>query len=182
MRRGLTLIELIFTMVIIALVFTVIPKIIFASNKAMQLQIKEDALFEAVSLMGQIARVAWDNRTITTHGKILKNSKILCQDGKPQNGWTGQRSCSEETPNDTERGGCDDLDDFDGDGCHENATGGRNGYALHVVVTTNLDENYKEANVTVEASEGNKSGALKSTFTYRSYNIGWAYVERKHVR
>ena len=180
MRPALTLIELIFTMVIIALVFTVIPKMIFVSNKAMQLQVKEDALFDVATLMGEVSQVAWDGQTIATHGKILKNSEIPCQDGKPKNGWIGQRSCSDVEPDNTPDNTCDDIDDFTQQTCHENATGGRSDYNLSVSETMDENKTYKQLVVEVNAT-GGKTGALKSTFVYRSYNIGWAYVARKHV-
>jgi len=69
-REGFTLIELIFSMVIIALVFTVIPKIIYAFNKSDTFSVREDALFNGVSLTNMISRLPWDENN-TEHNDIL---------------------------------------------------------------------------------------------------------------
>ena len=71
MKKGFTLIELIFSMVIIALVFTVIPKIIYAFNKSDTFSVREDALFNGVSLINMISRLPWDENN-TEHNDILK--------------------------------------------------------------------------------------------------------------
>ncbi len=60
MRKGLTLIELILTMVIIAVVFTVIPKLILSMNQGAQTTIKEEAAYNALALMGAIVNLPWD--------------------------------------------------------------------------------------------------------------------------
>ena len=60
MRRALTMVELIFTMVIIGLVFMVIPKIIFVTNKSFETTVKEEALYNAMALMGIIVHLPWD--------------------------------------------------------------------------------------------------------------------------
>jgi len=69
-RRGITLIELIFSIVILSIVFSIVPKIIFASNKSMQTSMKEDALFNAYTLLGSIIKLPWDENTYET-GNIL---------------------------------------------------------------------------------------------------------------
>ena len=55
MRKSLTLIELIFTVVIISVVFTVIPKIIYVSNKSLEFSKKEDAIFNLMSKIMDIS-------------------------------------------------------------------------------------------------------------------------------
>jgi prepilin-type N-terminal cleavage/methylation domain-containing protein len=54
MRKALTMIELIISMVIIGIVFTVIPRLVIAMNQNAQTTIKEEALYNALSLMGSI--------------------------------------------------------------------------------------------------------------------------------
>ena len=53
-KNAFTLVELIFSIVIIAIVFTVVPKLMFATTKTMEVSIKEDGLFAAIALMGNI--------------------------------------------------------------------------------------------------------------------------------
>jgi prepilin-type N-terminal cleavage/methylation domain-containing protein len=97
-REGFTLIELIFSMVIIALVFTVIPKIIYAFNKSDQFSIREDALFNAVSLDNMISRLPWDENN-TLHNDILltdsSNGNFDCNTTTYYRvgGFVGSRNC-----------------------------------------------------------------------------------------
>ena len=182
MRKALTLIELIFTMIIIALVFMTVPKIIFVSNKSMQLQIKEDGLFDAVSLMGQVVHTAWDEKTIETGGKILANGEIACDGGKPDGTWIGVRSCTDVTPDDQPDGDCDDIDDFTLPQCHDDASGGRVDYRLDVSHTMDGAATFKELNVTVSSNHAKTGGSFATSFVYRSYNIGWAHTARRAVK
>ena len=73
MRKGITLIELIFTMVIIAIVFTVIPKIMFALNKSDSFSIRQDAIFNGMSLVKMISDMPWDKNN-TDSIAILKDT------------------------------------------------------------------------------------------------------------
>ena len=70
MRKGLTLIELILSMVIIGIVFTVIPRLIMSMNQSTQTTIKEEAMFNAMAQMGAIINLPWDNNN-------TQNSQIL---------------------------------------------------------------------------------------------------------
>lgn len=70
MRKGLTLIELILSMVIIGIVFTVIPRLVMSMNQSAQTTIKEEAMFNAMALMGAIINLPWDNNN-TVNNQIL---------------------------------------------------------------------------------------------------------------
>ncbi|MDO9209025.1 MAG: type II secretion system protein [Sulfuricurvum sp.] len=70
MRKGLTLIELILSMVIIGIVFTVIPRLIMSMNQSAQVTLKEEAMFNAVAVMGAIINLPWDENN-------TKNDQIL---------------------------------------------------------------------------------------------------------
>jgi type II secretory pathway pseudopilin PulG len=99
MKKALTLIELIFTIVIIAAVFTVIPKIIYISNKSLEFSKKEDAIFNMMAKMADISLKEYDyNNT--------KYDDILLVNDPPQNildcnasswyrigGFKGSRNC-----------------------------------------------------------------------------------------
>ena len=60
MKRGFTLIELIFTIVIMAGVFMVIPKILMIANKNDSFAMKQDAYLNAISLTKLASSLAWD--------------------------------------------------------------------------------------------------------------------------
>ncbi len=192
MRKGVTLIELIFSMVIIAIVFTVVPKIIFASNKSIQLSVKEDALFNAYSLMGSILRLDWDENT-TKEGKILDTDANDCNEttGYRVGGFVGSRNCKDTTDiassfgqdgsesDDDESDDVDDYYDYD-----KNVTvNGKPRYNLTVKFRY-TDENYntsttdelKEINVTVKSVNA-KSQGFKSQFFYYSTNLGHIQIK-----
>lgn len=91
-KKAFTLVELIFSIVIIAIVFTVIPRLMFATTKTMELSIKEDGLFSAMALMGNIIRLPWDSNTLSSNGKILDTSANTCTDYRV-GGFLGSRNC-----------------------------------------------------------------------------------------
>lgn len=70
MRKGLTLIELILSMVIIGIVFTVIPRLIMSMNQGAQTTLKEEAMYNAMAQMGMILNLPWDNNN-TQNTQIL---------------------------------------------------------------------------------------------------------------
>lgn len=70
MRKGLTLIELILSMVIIGIVFTVIPRLIMSMNQGAQTTLKEEAMYNAMAQMGMILNLPWDNNN-TQNPQIL---------------------------------------------------------------------------------------------------------------
>lgn len=191
MRKGVTLIELIFSMVIIAIVFTVVPKIIFASNKSMQLSIKEDALFNAYSLMGSILRLDWDENT-TKEGKILDTDTNDCNEttGYRVGGFVGSRNCKDTTDKASSFGQdgseesndeSDDVDDYKN--YDKNVSvGGKPRYNLTVDFRyTDRDyaskqDEIKEINVTVKSVNA-KSQGFKSSFFYYSTNLGHIQIK-----
>jgi prepilin-type N-terminal cleavage/methylation domain-containing protein len=100
MRRALTLIELILSMVIIAIVFTVIPRLIHAMNQTSKTAQQEEAMYNAVALMGAIINLPWDNNN-TINDQILQvtqgNSAYDCNttSGYRIGGFIGGRNCIE---------------------------------------------------------------------------------------
>jgi len=71
MKRGFTLIELIISIVIMAGVFAVIPKIMLVAGKSDAFALKQDALSQALSLTHIASRLAWDENN-TDHLDILQ--------------------------------------------------------------------------------------------------------------
>jgi hypothetical protein len=170
MRRAFNLIELIFTIVIMAGVFAVIPKIIFATNKSDSFAMKQDAFFNAISLTNIASLLAWDEENTdsmsilaTANNQIECNTTTFLRKG----GFLGANSRNCKEPLTASAIGADgesdylafnDIDDFD---AHEiNVTlGSKTKYKIYTTVeyfdddifTTNGDKmtiTLKDANDT----------------------------------
>lgn len=123
MRRGMTLIELVFSMVIIALAFTVLPKILQVAGKSAKTTLKEEAMYNAVALMGLVRSLAWDERNTKTDQILTVTAgdlKYRCPDWEiyRKGGFVGSRNCKDQfsasnigDDGDSEP---DDIDDLDG--------------------------------------------------------------------
>ena len=81
MRTAFTLIELIFTIVIMAGIFMVIPKILMIASKNNSFAMKQDAYLNAISLTKLASSLAWDEHNTesisilqTTHNNVDCNS------------------------------------------------------------------------------------------------------------
>jgi len=70
MRKGFTLIEIIFTIVIMAGIFMVIPKILMIASKNERFAMKQDAYFNAISLTKIASSLAWDENSTETLGAL----------------------------------------------------------------------------------------------------------------
>ncbi len=98
MRKALTLIELILSMVIIGIVFTVIPRLVMSMNQSSQVTIKEEAMYNAMAQMGMILNLPWDNNN-TQNPQILSvtptNLAYECNttSGYRIGGFVGGRNC-----------------------------------------------------------------------------------------
>lgn len=71
--KAFTLIEIIFTIIIMAGIFMVIPKIIMAATKNESFAAKQDAFFNAASLIKTASSLAWDENNTENLG-ILKTA------------------------------------------------------------------------------------------------------------
>ncbi len=211
MRRALTLLEMIFTMIIVGLVFMVVPKIIFVTNKSFETLVKEDALFNALSLMQIVSSLPWDENN-TRYDAILatdsSQAAYLCDASTGYyrvGGFRGGRSCIEEgaIPSASTIGREDalynDLDDYDGYSVTTSASGGAK-YDLNVTVRYLSDppagslvdlsslaaaagrSNIKEVNVTVSNAAANKKVSFRSSIFYHSANIGQTYIHKRAWR
>ena len=144
MRKALSLIELIFTIVIIALVFTVVPKIVFALNKSDDFSAKQDALFNGMTLMQMITRLHWDENSVTNNLILDTNSTQFKCDATTKyrvGGFIGSRNCENNTTisasailgkeGETSVYLYNDIDDFHLEAIDANSTHARK-YLLHV--------------------------------------------------
>ena len=125
MRRALTIIELIFTVVIIALIFTVIPRIIYVSNKSIQTSATEEAIFNLMAKMSDIVFKEWDENNTNTDEILVVNQEpqnvIDCDKdtGYRIGGFRGSRNCKDDINishigEDDDEPPYDDIDDYNG--------------------------------------------------------------------
>jgi len=140
LKKALTLIELIFTILIISLVFTVIPKIIYVSNKSLEFSKKEDAVFNMMSKIMDISLKEYDEKN-TEYDDILLSGDdgvLECNSttGYREGGFVGSRNCKNAVFEssigpDASEPPYDDVDDYNG--IEENTTkNGRTVYTLNI--------------------------------------------------
>lgn len=121
MRKALSLIELIFTIVIIAIVFTVIPKVILSLNKSDSFSIRQDAIFNGVSLVNMISKLPYDEAN-TKYPDILHTDSLsfTCSTLTQRRigGFIGSRNCEQNLSTSLGKDGeidytsYNDIDDF----------------------------------------------------------------------
>ncbi|MEA2099031.1 MAG: prepilin-type N-terminal cleavage/methylation domain-containing protein [Campylobacterota bacterium] len=195
MRKGLTLIELIFSMLIIAIVFSVVPKIIFASNKSMASSMKEDALFNAYTLLGTIYRLPWDENTLSG-GDILDTAESAACDNRRVGSFFGARNCKDSDESASAIGReeaniYNDIDDYFDYNEDVNVTDKKK-YVLEIKInyvnknyeinTTNTRER-KEIVATISSHDDNKKmKGFQSSFVYHSANLGLIPIKKKRWR
>ena len=187
-KNAFTLIELIFSIVIIAIVFTVVPKLMFVTTKTMEVSIKEDGLFSGMALMGNIIRLPWDENTVLSEGKILDTTANTCTDYRI-GGFVGSRNCLNASAAATPKGSFgsagtfySDVDDYD---TYSTMTiGGRVPYNLNVdvnyadvdfIAVAGTDE-VKEVKVNVSATGKTN---LCASFFYYSANLGHIQINKR---
>jgi len=99
MRKALTLVELILSVVIISIVFTAIPKIIIATNQSFVSASKQDGIFNAMQLMHMIANTPFDSQSYHTFSILkveengLDNLECNTTTGIRKGGFVGGRHC-----------------------------------------------------------------------------------------
>ena len=150
MRRGLTLIELVFSMVIIAIAFSVLPKVLQISAKSANTAIKEEAMYNAVALMGLISALPWDEQNSGYDDILLvDDSKELYECNKSlgsgekiyrKGGFLGSRNCRNKikaSPIGMDSADIypDDIDDFDKVSKIATNIYGKRSYAIDVNVS-----------------------------------------------
>lgn len=190
-KRAFTLVELIFSIVIIAIVFTVVPKLLFVTTKTMEFSFKEDGLFAGIALMGNIIRLPWDSNTTSSQGKILDTSINVCNDYRV-GGFIGSRNCIGSNSVATGKANFGtittdygDVDDYDGySSSTTSSTLGRITYDLNVTVdyadkifnASALSNEVKKVDVGVTTNSRVK---LCSSFFYYSANLGHIQINKR---
>jgi len=202
MRRAFTLIELIFSMVIIAIAFSVLPKILQLAVKSSTTSLKEEAMYNAVAYVGLIKSTAWDENNTEVDDILLVingNSAYDCNTttGYRTGGMKGSRNCFHEQnasiigSDDNDR---DDMDDFI-TLTAKNYNSSRD-YNLSVEVAyiddialdatqysnTQSTDSTNTKRITVTVKPNKKSNVLGNTFVKVSFiaqNIGQIRVKRR---
>ena len=205
-KKAFTLIELIFSMVIIAIAFTVLPKMLQLATKSSKQNIKEEGLYNAVALMGLIQSTAWDEAN-TEYDDILLvkngNSSYECDTttGYRIGGFTGSRNCKnkqnasetlalESNDNNTP----DDMDDF----ATYDAQNHNDSRAYKLIVSTKYVDDITPSETTFHTTTSSQSTNIKyitidinatkkqsvlgehiARFYYFSSNIGQMQVNKR---
>ena len=178
MKKGLTLIELIFTIVIISFVFSVIPKIFQVSNESLTFSSKEDALFNMYAQIMDIVIKEYDEEN-TKYDDILlsgESSVLECNTttGYRIGGFRGSRNCFNKVNEsdiglDSDEPPRDDIDDYDG--LNYQISSGHKDYNLSVTV------GYTDDNISYDYSNQKSD----FNFTNRSDNTK-SNIKRVYVR
>ena len=178
MKKALTLIELIFTIVIISFVFTVIPKMFQVSNQSLSFSSKEDALFNMYSQIMDIVIKEYDENN-TKYDDILlsgEDSVLECNSttGYRIGGFKGSRNCFNKVTDssiglDDNEPPRDDIDDYNG--LNYQIYSGHKEYNLSVSV------GYTDDNISYDYSNQKSD----FNFTTRSDNTP-SNIKRVYVR
>ena len=186
-KNAFTLVELIFSIVIIAIVFTVVPRLMFATTKTMEISIKEDGLFAALALMGNVVRLPWDSNTVLSEGKILDTDANTCSSYRV-GGFLGSRNCLNSNSSGTVKGDFgstglySDIDDYDG--YTSSTLNGRVQYDLDVSVNyadkvINPSAGTNELKKVVVGVKASSKTVLCSDFFYYSANLGHIQINKR---
>jgi len=200
MKKALTLIELIFTILIIAFTFTVIPRLFQISSNSLSIDSKEDALFNMYSQMMDIIVKEYDENNTLYDDILLTGQKALecnASTGYRVGGFVGGRNCFDKVyessiPSSPTQP-FDAIEDYNN--LEYNISSGHKVYTLIVTVgyTDNWDENnYSDKTLEfnfTNRSDNNKSQIKRvyvkvldnnktiSSIYYYSANIGHAIIK-----
>ena len=207
MRRksAFTLIELIFSMIIIAIAFTVIPKIMQLATKASSQNLREEAMYNAVAYIGLIKSTAWDENNTNVDDILIANdgnSEYDCNLSTTYRigGFDGSRNCINDKNcsflglDSDDDNYSDDMDDFK-NLIATNYTNSRE-YNLTINVKYIADINETEAKfvttqktnstntklVTITVQVKKKSSALGTSLVQMSFiaeNIGQLEINKR---
>lgn len=205
MRKGLSLIELVFTIVIIAIVFTVIPKVVLSLNKADSFAVRQDALFNGVSMVNMISKLPWDEEN-TKHADVLhvNSTTFTCNTStfRRVGGFIGSRNCEQNLTatlgknSESSYDNYNDLDDFKSE---NNITAEpyrletkvvyfedsftRNGTKITFDLSnnseTNSSTNLKKLNIIVHYAGKRGASRQLTQFNYVSSNLGQMILNKR---
>ena len=206
-KSAFTLIELILSMVIIAIAFTVLPKILQLASKVSIQNLRGEAMYNAVAYIGLIKSTAWDEKNSRYDDILLVSSAANpiydCNTTSSYRtgGFDGSRNCKNNQSastlgNDTNDNSFnDDMDDFTTLDA-TNKTKSRD-YDLNVSIDYVIDIDENESNtfsstiknnstntklITVKVDVKKKASALGNSLVKMSFiaqNIGQLQINRR---
>ncbi len=191
MRRGFTLIELIITIVIMAGIFAVIPRIVFATAKSDRFAMQQDALMQALSMTTIASRLAWDENN-TDHLDILQtdSAAYACDPAlrfRPgsyigANGRMCEQNLTATAAPGAESGESDyrlydDIDDFDGADVNASVHG-KSRYQLQNSVTY-LSDNVAQESGSALTIDLSQSAATAATTAIKRFKSKVRYIGKR---
>ena len=176
MKKSFSLIELIFTIVIIAFVFTVVPKVIYTTNKTFEFSLKEDGIFNMMTKMMDISLLDWDENNTQYYDILLTNNKnvLECNSSDSKNirigGFYSGDLYSRICPNnqnishigidddEDDESDFDDVDDYDNNKTNATKKSGR-----------------KKERYTIYITVGYSDEWTKSDYDYTKQTLKWKF-------
>lgn len=196
MRNGLTLIELIFTMVIVAITFIVVPKLVHTMATASKTVMKEDAIYNTMTMMGLITHLPWDNNNVQNNSILNVTNGALsytCNQttGYRPGGFVGGRNCINSgsipaaTNIPTSSTIYNSIEDYNGYSLNTKTECNNNLYDIGVEVSYLGAQTSDVKHVKITTAY-NSSFKLKNQgcdiFDYFSYNIGQININKRRWR
>lgn len=153
-RKAFTLIELIFALVIMGVVFLTLPMILINNSSNLERNLMQEAIFASSTKMGQILTYHWDENSASNVGSIA-TSNVLETSGDSELGRSGTsyfrkghiqqdshrrmdfNSSTTKSSSTIGIEGLDDIDDFSGT-YSTDLTGSVNGYKKDYNITTTV--------------------------------------------
>jgi prepilin-type N-terminal cleavage/methylation domain-containing protein len=201
-KSAFTLIELIFSMVIIAIAFTVLPKIMQLSTKVSTQGVREEAMYSGIALLGLIHATAWDENNTDVDDILIVsdgNSAYECGSNNYRvGGFFGSRNCQhheDASALGSDDGDLDDMDDFTTLTASNYNNSREYNLSVNVNYVTDIDEsdnsafsattnsdttNTKYITVAVKSAKRSKTlGKTLATFTFHAMNIGQITVNKR---
>ena len=173
-KTAFTLIELIFSMVIIAIAFTVLPKILQLAAKVSVQNVREEAMYNAVAYIGLIKSTAWDENNTQVddilHVSSAGDSDYDCNSSASnpirKGGFTGSRNCKNDKNasitlgmESNDNNIYDDMDDFND--VNTSATNYNSSRDYNLSVTVKYVKDINESDDTFPSSEKSDSTNTK---------------------
>ena len=178
MKKSFSLIELIFTIVIIALIFTTIPRIIYTTNESFKFTLKEDGIFNMMAKMMDISFREWDEQDTYSYDILLTgNSNVLECDsssypalrvGGFYSGYRYSRICPHnlqasnigKDSGENSEEDYDDVDDYNGTESNATKVGhSKPRYVLHII-------------------DGYSDEWNKNNYDYNNQKLDWTFTKK----